>query len=320
MKKIFLFLSSFFFLLHTVYAAPVAPSNIVLDNATSTSLKFSWSWAPDALWYYLYWGTKSWVNGTYENEEITPIEGINYELTGLSPGILYFIALSTVDSSGTESALSQEVSFSTIKSGTSSSGDDFSLKEVKTLSLSELEFTFSRDLEDSPTAKREFIIKSSTGKEISVASTQIGEDKNTLQVFLGQDLEYATSYQVTVLAIKDTTGKTIENGIDALTQFSTPSSFEDMQVELNSAGPEETTQTGTTSENPLPTLTGSVTLLTGETGGKILSWNEVEKHTIIAAKQNDNLPQTGPEHIILLILALLAGGIYFYYTTSLKKS
>jgi hypothetical protein len=59
-------------------------------------------------------------------------------------------------------------------------------------------------------------------------------------------MSYDTSYQVTVLAIKDATGKTIENGIDAVTEFTTPRSFDTPEIQLNSAGPEETiTQTAT---------------------------------------------------------------------------
>lgn len=316
MKKILIFLLSFCFFSSSVYAA-VAPSNIKLDSSTATSLSFSWTAVPDALGYYLYWGTKSWKGGNYENEETTPIDGTKYTLNGLSAGKTYFIALSTVDASGNESALSEEVSFTAAGNTASSSNQDFALSSVKTVDLSELEFHFSRDVEDSASAKREFIIKTSAGKEIPVSSTQIGDEKNILQVFLGEDLTYDTSYEVTVLAIKDSLGKTIENGIDALTEFKTPSSFEEMQIELNAA-PEET-QTGMTSTSSTTTFP-ETTLLSGETGGKVLSADETEKHTIVAAKQNDNLPQTGPEHIILLVLALLAGASYFYYTTTLKKS
>lgn len=210
-----------------VFAAPVAPSNIQLVSSTNNSITFSWDEVSDTLGYYLYWG----IDSVNENEEVTPIEETEFTLTDLQENTKYKIALTTINSSGEESQLSTTQTFST--SG-ASEDDDFQLLEVQVIDETTLELSFNSPLEDSQDAQREFMILTATsGKEINISDTELNsQDSSLLTVTLSEPLTTSTSYDVTVLAVKDTNGKTIENGIDAVTNFTTPLTFE---IELNSA-------------------------------------------------------------------------------------
>lgn len=308
MKNILIWVLASLLSFSFVFAAPVAPSNIQLVSSTNNSITFSWDEVSDTLGYYLYWG----IDSVNENEEVTPIEETEFTLTDLQENTKYKIALTTINSSGEESQLSTTQTFST--SG-ASEDDDFQLLEVQVIDETTLELSFNSPLEDSQDAQREFMILTATsGKEINISDTELNsQDSSLLTVTLSEPLTTSTSYDVTVLAVKDTNGKTIENGIDAVTNFTTPLTFE---IELNSAWPEEPALVPEvdTTENTSVTPVS----VTGWPGGQIVTPEETEKHTIVAAKQNDNLPQTWPEHIILFILSLLAGFIYFFFMRNQK--
>jgi hypothetical protein len=52
--------------------------------------------------------------------------------------------------------------------------------------------------------------------------------------------------------------------------------------------------------------------------GQTISQAEIDSNTLSAAAENDELPETGPEHWLLIIIAFLFVGA-IYYTNS-KKS
>jgi len=301
MKKILfsLFLFGFSFFVSHTYAALVAPSNIKQDSATGNSITFSWDEVPDALGYYLYWGK----NDVSEHEEVAPIDGTSFTLGNLEANTTYKVSLSSIDSNGGEGEKSQPQSFSTngqtalSPSGASSSSQDFQLTDVKVLDEYTLQFLFNSDLETASGAQRDFIVDNATTQnELPISSTEVdAQDNSILKVTLSSPLQVSTTYDVTVLAIKDNTGRTIENGIDAVTNFTTPADFSEL-LNLNSAGDESGTtlqETGTgTSESVSTTSTQQSVENTGGPGGKVLATDTTEKHTIVAAKQNDNLPKT----------------------------
>jgi hypothetical protein len=116
---------------------------------------------------------------------------------------------------------------------------------------------------------------------------------------------------VTVLDISDAMGNTIESGIDAFINFTTPSDF---TPELESAGPEalepevplveEVTiepevTVEPTAELPVESVTPAPL---GNNAGTTIS---TTGNTLNAAQENDNLPKTGPEHWVLAFIALL---------------
>jgi hypothetical protein len=122
-----------------------------------------------------------------------------------------------------------------------------------------------------------------------------------------------SQYKITVLDIRDKDGNTIESGIDAFINFTTPEIF---TTALESAGAsEETTQEDTNIEEEEDTQVEEVDspiidestdtrspVPLGNNAGTTISRADLSGNTLNAAAENDKLPQTGPEHWILLLV------------------
>jgi len=316
MKKLVLGIGIFLLSSISTFAAPVAPANLKADSQTENSITVSWDAVSNVLGYYLYYDvdtTEPRENFGFEIVDL--IETTSYTIEGLETGTLYNIAVTAIDSDGEESTYSQDIVSGTLTEG---QAKDFAIEKVEATAIDTLEFTFSAPLETGSGAVREFLVEhSETKDELLILETELDEENSRLVIVtLENQLTLGGEYDVTVLSIQDETGRNIENGIDAVTNFTVPSEFaeptveepiedipedttpiEEPEEELQSAGPEDTTP---------------VEELKDETSGTIISNSEIEKNTEVAASKNEELPQTGPEHIILLLVALLLGGTVFF--------
>ena len=322
MKKILsLFVLSLLWFSYS-YAAELssAPSAVSESN---TSITVSWEENTDALGYYLYYDTQSGVGGDYAFEVWDLIEATQYRIEGLLPSTTYFVAISIVDGNGIEGARSPEWQFST-----TGAENAFALDEVEATGTQELTLTFNADLDSTSNEDSEFLIlHNDTQEEIFVETREIvEEEQNKIVLTLDRELELGAKYDFTILSIIDIDGRNIESGIDALTTFDVPSFFapEEPVEEVVEEPAEETPsqQEDAPIENIEEVDLNAAWPEENEWGnaGKILSQDEVKHDTLNeVAEDNENLPQTWPEHILLLILALLAAmGVFYFQSTRAK--
>ena len=74
------------------------------------SVTVLWDAAPGATGYVLYYGTATRLYDQAKGAGIAVGNVTSYTLTGLTPGVTYYVAPAAVDGSGNESDVSQEIS------------------------------------------------------------------------------------------------------------------------------------------------------------------------------------------------------------------
>ena len=323
MKKIIaslitLLFSSLWLIAHAIEmnTAPTLKSN------TSTTLTIEWQEVEDALGYYVYYDTTTGETAGYKNESAELIDGTEYTIEGLEEWTNYYIALTAIDIDGEESLFSPEAVIKT--AGGVGSSELFVLENVEATAIDTLTLTFNTALEDEASSEREFLILNSiTGEEVFVTASALDEDDaSKLDIVLDRDLTLGDNYDFTIISIVDAQGRNIESGIDAITNFQVPSVFETKNPQ-----PVITAVENTVTES-LPTESGPIESQTevqvepsskeGETTGgnsvTLVSTDDIEKNVEVTAKKTEELPQTGAEHILLLILALILGfGVFTYF-------
>jgi len=299
-----------------------APTWLVLNESSSDSLNISWDAVTDSTGYYVYYSTESWI---YDQQVDELIETTNVIINALEASTTYYVSVVSLDSQWVESENSLE-----LETETSASEeivwDPFSLQSVQVNSFSEIELTFSEALEIHPDASREFKVlnKEDSLDELLVVKTQVNEE-DTTKVVLTFDRETlpATEYELTVIDIKSDSGKNIESWIDGISSFSTPNEFEveevleepiveDMPVEegidLNAAGESDET---VVEETPDMALNSAAPL--DAVSWETLTEDDIEKNTVSEASKTEELPNTGPTHILLFILTFIIATLFFVF-------
>lgn len=325
MKKIVISLLSIlgFFSIVSTYAISIssAPS---MKATSNTSITIEWNAIEDALGYYVYYDTASGESSGYRNEVPDLIEDTQYIIEWLSPSTQYYIAISAVDIEAEESGYSPELVVST--SGPENT-NVFALENVEATQQDELTLTFSAPLEDVADAQREFLIlHNQTEEEVFAIDTQLNQqDPRILTVMLDRDLELGARYDFTILAIADVSGRNIESGIDALTNFQVPQNFSqptvstpESEVELNAAWPTPDPEPQTNPEPQTSPEPETSSTAWGNAGTIISGGNQ--KDVAATATSTEKLPQTGPEHILLFVLALLLWSGIFFVLARRQKS
>lgn len=307
------------FLPLSVFAAD-APEHLSVKDVSDTSITLDWDDAGDAMGYYIYYGTKTASGGKYEKEGVDLIEKSEFALESLIPETKYYIALTSVDEFGNESEFSDEIEYSTLKIGQKNVADALRIMEVKVKDASTLEFLFSIDLNADATAPLDFRVEElATGKEIEIDIAEV-DSTNTKNIIaiLSAALKENTKYKLTVLDVQDTDGKTIEAGINAFLNFTTPQDFNlkvvtpVSSVENTSPGNvEDTPDLNAAPEEAITKADITETKQVGNNAGVTLSSANMSGSVVQTAQQSTKLPQTGPaEWILILISSLFAAGIY----------
>lgn len=302
-----------FFQIFHVYAA-ANPTNVKISDAKNTSVMLSWDAVTDAQGYYLYYGTKSGVGGSYEKEVFDIITHTNYTLENLKENTQYFFAVSSVDALGEESGKSTEVTYTTLAS--SQAGVDFRIESIEVVSPTQLEVRFSRNLENTMAASRIVMLeKKSTNQMIDTDTLKINtENPKILDITLQSSLQEDTDYDFTIVDIRDENGNTIESGINAFLTLHTPTTFSSDNQEpenLNSAGEQETpivvdptpVETPDTSSESTDIQDTNSQSYAGNGGTNFTK--EVVPNINQTAQETEKLPDTGPAEWILGLIALM---------------
>ncbi|MBW7954810.1 hypothetical protein H3C61_03280 [Candidatus Gracilibacteria bacterium] len=199
-----------------------------------------------------------------------------------------------------------------LSSITTYAADNFSLTEVKVTDKNTLNVIFNNTLLED-TSLFDFLLtpKSDDTKEVALTGITLSSP-NSLSIKTVEDLMPNTEYNLTVVFVSDKDGKTIENGVDGMLNFTTPNTFSTVDNsgtlnEVMTPGNEvnmnnEVNKEPTTENNELNAATVT-TETTTSTGNLTNSGVSVET----ASSNAEKLPQTGPKEIIVVILALTLG-------------
>lgn len=326
MKKMFIAFLSLTSLLSFSSAFAISMDTApALSSSTETSLSLDWNDLEGALWYYIYYSKQSGATDGYDFEWVDLIESSETTLENLERDTTYYIALTVVDDNGNESQFSPEASFATgNQSSTPVESSTFALDGVVVLSANQIELEFNAALDNSENAVRELrIVEKQSGSEVFVSESSLNStSSNKLIATMSTDLVEEAQYNVTVVSIQDINKNNIESGIDWISTFIVPrwstTSYEETNqipvevVDLEVEVPVE-------SEVEVPELNAAGTDATNtedqSKAGQQLSDDEIMKTAELAAKDNEALPETGPETVFLLLLAILLGwGLFFLHS------
>lgn len=292
-----------------------APSNLIATWAGDTTLSLDWSDVDDVLWYYIYYGTTTGSGSSYEIEWVDLIEQSDFLLEWLLPETTYYISVTSVDEFGSESDPAEELVVDTLALWETWEIVNFKAEQVTLIDDTTFEIQFSANLELGDSAQRAFIVENVlTGEElvVDISEVLVGDTRSVI-VVLWSSLQTNTEYKVTVLDIRDENQNTIESWINAFVNFTTPEQF---ISELESAWPESIPEpisepTPVIESDPLPQEAPLWEDASSNNAGTTIDSEVIADNTTQTASENEKLPQTGPEHWILLFMSfLIAGGIY----------
>jgi len=329
---------------HVSYATQ-APWELQAVSVSDTSIQIDWEDVTDVLWYYIYYWESSGIWSEYDIEWIDLLEESNYELTDLQPDTTYYIAITAVDETWSESEKSPELESATLSEWEEQQISNLRLVQVEVIDETSIAMQFSVPMETGTNASRQFIMENvDTGEELSVDISDVipGEPTNILAI-LWSPMTPSSEYKITVLDIRDTNGNTIESWIDAFLNFTTPDEFNmilesaweeneddntiivnngpitnedlvpntdipDYVTITNSSETEEENGTDFVDENIDVEYAQSL----GNNAGTTISSDDLSDNTLNTAAENDKLPQTGPEHWILILVAVMLWTWIFY--------
>ncbi len=327
MKNVYKLLIAMLLMTFTYWVhATQAPWELQATTVSDSSVTIDWQDVPDVLWYYIYYWETSGSWSDYDIEWVDLIEESTYELTDLNAETRYYIAITAVDETWSESDKSPELEALTLSEWSEAQAVSLRIINAKAIDDTSIEMEFSLDMESGSSAGRQFIIENiDSGEEVWVDISDVvpGKPRNILAILDGK-LQSNSQYKITVLDIRDKDGNTIESWIDAFVNFTTPEVF---ATALEAAGWQEETNTqepdiqepeDTQIEDTTPAQTENVNDETLENtqiwnnAGTTISSEELSDNTLNAAAENDKLPQTGPEHWILLLVAVMFSTGLFY--------
>lgn len=316
MKKMLITLSTLSALLSFSSAFALSlDSAPVVSSGTETSFSIDWEDVDGALGYYIYYSKDSGTVDGYDFEWVDLIESSETTLENLEKDTQYYMAVTVVDENGNESQFSPETSFTT---WTESSTEEktttpLAIKSAVVLSANQIELEFNLPLDNTQDAVRELkIVEKQSWSEAFVSDSILSSD-NPMKLMVRVDTDFVegSEYDLTVVSIQDTNKNNIESGIDGITTFTVPRWSTTSYQETKNA-PTETVDL----EVEVPELNAAGTATWSEQKilkwGKQLSDEELTKTAELAAKDNEALPQTGPETVLLLLLAIMLGGGLFF--------
>ncbi len=322
MKKI---VSFFLFLLATLTISPVFSASSItvkeapkLEQAYDDSLSVYWEKQPGALGYYIYYSKTPSEWKTYESLVADFISGTGGTITWLTPETNYYVAIVAVDENGEESAYSPEAVFKTQAAGTS---PKLAVKQVKIISSTSFKLIFNVGLDTRPEVTKDFKVVDQTNGWIEKEwnkSTIDPTDFRSIIIDMASPLGENTKYVVTVIAIQDKNGKTIESGIDGIISFVTPANFAVENIESQNVAVNTDTIPELNSWDVEAEAQNNMTATGAQNSwmkGQNIQLEEIKKTvTSSVAQDSKKLPQTGPEHIILLVISLMVWALVFIYT------
>jgi len=210
--------------------------------------------------------------------------------------------------------------------------DTFKIQDVELIEADIIDVQFTRELDSSLTAIREFILEEeSSALEIEILLSEVVQnDATKVTLMLDQFLKENTNYTITVLDIKDVDGNTIEAWIDSVFTFNTGiMSIANPSEPMTEAPDENFPEEDSTLVSEDPVLSDD-SIDDELMGIDLNAWAEIpwvdvsgmawttthsqdtNSGIMTHAEQNTDLPETGPEIILLLLLSLLATSVFVY--------
>ncbi len=318
-----------------------APANVISTSATQNSLTLNWDTVEWALYYNVYYSDTKGI-------DILTAETISYEsensieITDLETGKEYYFILSSIDDKGAESILTQEYSFSTISSQDTqesvetqeavqnqdmTAATDFQLSQIEVLYQNEVAVLFNAPLENTPETEMIFSVTNLQDETIEyTVSGSIVDPQNPNQaiVTFQENLPLNMDYKLVVISVFDQSGRNIESGIESYENFymdpkTLVKSDESDTSETTEPVVTEPTDPVTQPTEPVITqpaepnqdvTTDSGAMNAADDGNKdTQEVTEPVQDVTWAAEDVDVLPQTGPTHILMLLLALSFGAM-----------
>lgn len=271
-----------------------------LKEATTSSLEVNWEKIDSALWYYIYYWTKSSTDWKYEFEWNDIIDWTWTKLNSLKPNTKYFVQISAVNEDAEEFSKTTETSFTTSNWAGNTWNDALRLENIRVNSINELQIKFNLPVSKDWNSVFKIISKKDS-KEIQVDSKQVSSDIVALK--LKDNLEYNTEYDLTVVTLTSENGKNIESWVYWASKFVVPTK-ESLTVPV----PEENIELNSAVEK-------NIELNSGSDASWSLAWAIVkldnENSTEKTAEKVEKLPNTWPETFFIFFLAMLLSILVF---------
>lgn len=298
-------------------------SDIKLEEASKNSLKISFEEVPWAIWYYLYYDTKSVTDWNYSFEWSDIYDSNVITIQDLKPNTTYYLAVSVYDEDYKEWDLSKEFSFKTIWWST----DALQLENIEVVDTRTLKLEFNYNLDTN--LQREFLIsnKNYETQEINIIDSEI-ENWNLVFINLEKDLDILWEYSITILNLSWTSWETIEAWVDWKEDFIIPEDtpfFVEVTIDNNDINNQEDLNND---DNFSTWVVDSDEILENDLNSawpeEIQSWSigidwqnlsndDLAKTTVNATSNTEKLPSTWPESIILFFLAIIFWLIVFLF-------
>lgn len=312
-SKFLWFIVLFFVLLSDSFAID-APMNFKVDD-TSNVNSVVWDNVEWALWYFVYYSTESGIEKWYENQSGL-IEENKFEWVDLIEWTTYYLTVVSIDENWEESIYSDEIIIAESNTDSEVTNNEiienneimnnevidttFALESINNLSLDILEVWFTVWLEDSEDAVREFKItnKNDSLDTFNTEFSYVDELDNTKVILtLDRELELGNEYEVVVIAINDINGNNIEAWIDSFEIFTVKEITEEENIEINS----------------WVDNTDKEVFINEEENIELNSWVDEEQTLEEVAASTTKLADTGPEHILLLIVSIIFWAFIFKF-------
>ena len=319
-----------------------APVNVISTSATQNSLTLNWDTVEWALYYNVYYSdTKGIDILTAETISYEPENSI--EITDLEAGKDYYFILSSIDDQGAESVLTQEYSFSTLNVWTQddvetqqtdqvdtqnqdmSSAADFQLSQIEVLYQNEVAVLFNAPLENTPDTEMIFSVTEleDETKEYTVSGSIVDpQNPNQAIVTFQDNLPLDMDYKLVVISVFDQSGRNIESGIESYENFYMDPTTLVEPEESEITEPTDPVITEPVVTQPVdPVVTEPTDPLDNQEitpdPGAMNAADDKDAQEVTepvqdvtgAATGAEVLPQTGPTHILMLLLALAFGGM-----------
>lgn len=326
-----------------------APTNVVSTSATQDSLTLSWDAVEWALYYNIYYGENKGIDIltaeslNYESENTIEISGLSagqdyYFLLSsideqgdesvLTQEYMFSTAAAQQDVETQEVAMQED----NTQTQEMSSAEDFKLTQIDVLYQNEVAVLFNAPLENTPETEMIFSVTQleDETKEYTVSGSMVNPaNPNEAIVTFEENLPLDMDYKLVVISVFDQSGRNIESGIESYENFymdpTTLEKSEDIAVveePVVDDGTQEDNQpvvddnqsgvdtgSNTTDSQDTNNPQGDLNAAGDNTEPVVQEVSEPIQDVAGAADDMDTLPQTGPAHILMLLLALAFGGM-----------
>jgi len=305
------------FSIFNVYSAEW-DKDINSSNITSDWVELSWTWVENIFYYKINYWVSAW---DLKNEYTDLIDWTSYQFDWLLENTTYYFSVLGYDELWNEWFLSNELSINTLSKEVENM-ESFYLEDATLVWKNKVELLFSSPLDLTEWAEREFNVEniSNINDYYDVVSTEVVKtDEKKLIIELDWEPSVWEEYKVVVLAIKDKFNQNIENWVDLDATFIWIEIAETAEVDewFNSADEETNNNNEETTEiNNEVSIEWNEEIMVEENGwiwGVELSAADVENNVLNVAEENSKLPKTGPEQLLIFILAFILSALVFVF-------